>query len=284
MQEYNELVTTDACNTYLEKADKNIQSVASTFSGTAFPTTKLIVGMQCMRTDDSNNIYKLTSTSPVTWELVPSKSYVDNAVTTGVKSVTNFKGATSTAAGVAGLVPAPDKGTQTDYYLSADGTWKKVQQRSIKEVIDIVHPVGSIWETTTTDDPNILWAGTTWVKMDAGRVLVAAGSYTESGTTYTYNLGDKGGEAKHQLSTDELAAHGHSASCSTDGNHSHGYWYNDGGNGHSSYNGVASWDTLNQTTTNGAHSHTIYIASTGGNVSHENRPPYQVINRWKRTA
>lgn len=284
MQEYNELVTTDACNTYLEKADKNIQSVASTFSGTAFPTTKLIVGMQCMRTDDSNNIYKLTSTSPVTWELVPSKSYVDNAVTTGVKSVTNFKGATSTAAGVAGLVPAPDKGTQTDYYLSADGTWKKVQQRSIKEVIDIVHPVGSIWETTTTDDPNILWAGTTWVKMDAGRVLVAAGSYTESGTTYTYNLGDKGGEAKHQLSTDELAAHGHSASCSTDGNHSHGYWYNDGGNGHSSYNGVASWDFLNQTTTNGAHSHTIYIASTGGNVSHENRPPYQVINRWKRTA
>ena len=207
MQEYNELVTTDACNTYLEKADKNIQSVASTFSGTAFPTTNLAVGMQCMRTDDSNNIYKLTSTSPVTWELVPSKSYVDNAVTTGVKSITNFKGATSTAAGAAGLVPAPAEGTQTDYYLSADGTWKKVQQRSVKEVIDIVHPVGSIWETTTTDDPNTLWSGTTWVKMDAGRVLVAAGSYTESGTTYTYNLGDTGGEAEHQLSTDELAYH-----------------------------------------------------------------------------
>lgn len=284
MQEYNELVTTDACNTYLEKADKNIQSVASTFSGTAFPTTNLAVGMQCMRTDDSNNIYKLTSTSPVTWELVPSKSYVDNAVSTGVKSVTNFKGATSTAAGVAGLVPAPDKGTQTDYYLSADGTWKKVQQRSVKEVIDIVHPVGSIWETTTTDDPNTLWAGTTWVKMDAGRVLVAAGSYTESGTTYTYNLGDTGGEAKHQLTTEELAEHGHDAACSTDGLHSHGYWGNDGGDGHSSYNGSAAWDGLTQTTTAGAHPHTISIANTGGNVRHENRPPYQVINRWKRTA
>lgn len=284
MQEYNELVTTDACNTYLEKADKNIQSVASTFSGTAFPTTNLAVGMQCMRTDDSNNIYKLTSTSPVTWELVPSKSYVDNAVTTGVKSITNFKGATSTAAGAAGLVPAPDKGTQTDYYLSADGTWKKVQQRSVKEVIDIVHPVGSIWETTTNDDPNTLWAGTTWVKMDAGRVLVAAGSYTESGTTYTYNIGDTGGEAKHQLSTEELASHGHGVSCSTDGNHSHGYWDNAGGDGHSSYDGSAAWDALTQTTTAGAHSHTISIANTGGNVRHENRPPYQVINRWKRTV
>lgn len=301
MQEYNELVTTDACNTYLEKADKNIQSVASTFSGTAFPTTNLAVGMQCMRTDDSNNIYKLTSTSPVTWELVPSKSYVDNAVTTGVKSITNFKGATSTAAGAAGLVPAPDKGTQTDYYLSADGTWKKVQQRSVKEVIDIVHPVGSIWETTTNDDPNTLWAGTTWVKMDAGRVLVAAGSYAENGTTYTYNLGDTGGEAKHQLSTDELANHSHGNSCSTaslvgtwsstseqgvsnspnnslSGIISGSDW---NGDTHSGSNGNSTPKTI---TINATHSHSISISSTGSNASHENRQPYTVVNRWKRTA
>lgn len=293
MQEYNELVTTDACNTYLEKADKNIQSVASTFSGTAFPTTNLAVGMQCMRTDDSNNIYKLTSVSPVTWELVPSKSYVDNAVTTGVESITNFKGATSTAAGAAGLVPAPDKGTQTDYYLSADGTWKKVQQRTVKEVIDIVHPVGSIWETTTTDDPNTLWAGTTWVKMDAGRVLVAAGMYTESGTTYTYNLGDTGGEAKHQLSTDELAAHSHIISVNNSGNHTHGVRRRLGYTNSSSE--VSSWGVgvgyYNQseiaeasTEANGTHSHSASAANTGGDVRHENRMPYTVINRWKRTA
>ena len=297
MQEYNELVTTDACNTYLEKADKNIQSVASTFSGTAFPTTNLAVGMQCMRTDDSNNIYKLTSTIPATWELVPSKSYVDNAVTTGVKSVTNFKGATSTADGAAGLVPAPDKGTQTDYYLSADGTWKKVQQRSVKEVIDIVHPVGSIWETTTTDDPNTLWAGTTWVKMDAGRVLVAAGSYTESGTTYTYNLGDTGGEAKHQLSTDELATHGHDASISTTSLIGDTYtWFpaeyenvkasgvlscskygeHCAGDGGKQGNGHIHIDV--------SHGHSASISAMGGNARHENRPPFMVINRWKRTA
>lgn len=285
MQEYNELVTTDACNTYLEKADKNIHSVASTFSGTAFPTTNLAVGMQCMRTDDSNNIYKLTSVSPVTWELVPSKSYVDNAVTTGVESITNFKGATSTASGAAGLVPAPDKGTQTDYYLSADGTWKKVQQRSVKEVIDIVHPVGSIWETTTTDDPNTLWAGTTWVKMDAGRVLVAAGSYTENGTTYTYNLGDKGGEAKHQLTMGELAWHGHYASCSANGDHVHALAEYAGVNGHVHISGslnTAGGGSVSGTA--GNHQHTITISGTGGNESHENRMPYEVINRWKRTA
>lgn len=298
MQEYNELVTTDACNTYLEKADKNIQSVASTFSGTAFPTTNLKVGMQCMRTDDSNNIYKLTSTSPVTWELVPSKSYVDNAVSTGVKSITNFKGAASTAAGAAGLVPAPAKGQQDTYYLSADGTWKKVQQRSVKEVIDIVHPVGSIWETTTTDDPNTLWAGTTWVKMDAGRVLVAAGSYTENGTTYTYNLGDTGGEAKHQLSTDELANHTHGGSISnttltgaTVGGSDVGYF--DSSSGIVSVNTTTNkiiggngsrYKVSRNLSINATHGHTVSISNTGSNTKHENRQPYTVVNRWKRTA
>lgn len=286
MQEYNELVTTDACNTYLEKADKNIQSVASTFSGTAFPMTNLKVGMQCMRTDDSNNIYKLTSVSPVNWELVPSKSYVDNAVSTGVKSVVNFKGATSTAAGTAGLVPAPAKDTQTDYYLSADGTWKKVQQRTIKEVIDIVHPVGSIWETTTTDDPNVLWAGTTWVKMDAGRVLISAGTYTENGTTYTYNLGDKGGEAKHQITTEEMPSHGHAATSAATGDHTHGI--TTGNNTNAPYNMVSTQardtNTTRYTKSSGNHTHTISIGSTGGNQPHENMPPYQVINRWRRTA
>lgn len=292
MQEYNELVTTDACNTYLEKVDKNIQSVASTFSGTAFPTNKLKVGMLCMRTDDNNNIYKLTSVSPVKWELVPSKSYVDNAVSTGVKSVVNFKGATSTAAGAAGLVPAPAKDTQTDYYLSADGTWKKVQQRTIKEVIDIVHPVGSIWETTTTDDPNVLWAGTTWVKMDAGRVLVSAGTYTENGTTYTYNLGDKGGEAKHQITIEESPSHSHEASISNAnlvGTLAAYTWdhlasgivsaKDMGGNvnpsGHYGYY---------KYTVNASHGHSVTLSTTGGNNPHENRQPYTVVNRWKRTA
>ena len=151
-------------------------------------------------------------------------------------------------------------------------------------IINTILPVGIIIEFTNDTDPNELYHGTTWVNMDAGRVLVSAGTYMEDGTTYTYTLGDKGGEAKHQLTTEELAEHGHGVSCSTDGNHSHGYWYNDGGDGHSSYNGAAAWDYLNQTTTAGAHSHTISIANTGGNVRHENRPPYQVINRWKRTA
>ena len=154
-----------------------------------------------------------------------------------------------------------------------------------------MYPVGSIWETTTNDNPNTLWAGTTWVKLDAGRVLVSAGTYTEDGTTYTYNLGDKGGEAKHPLTTDELAAHSHNSSCTTNGNHNHTIGHgNDVGdeNALSQYiktNHYLAVDgtNLGYTSYSGNHNHTISIANSGGNQRHENRPPYTVINRWKRT-
>lgn len=153
------------------------------------------------------------------------------------------------------------------------------------DAIKYVRPIGSIFETTTNDDPNTLWPGTTWEKMAAGLVLVSAGTYTESGTTYTYTLGATGGEAKHKLTTGELASHSHVASCSTDGNHTHtvsdiitrGSDQNAGAGG-SNY-----WSNRT-TSTDGAHSHIITINTTGNNQAHENRPPYTVVIRWKRTA
>ena len=304
MQEFNKLATTEAVNVYLPKLDNNVQSVASNFSGTSFPTSNLLVGMVCTRTDDNNNRYQLISDNPVTWQLLPSKSYVDGAVSDAVGKITTYTGATSTSNGTGGLVPEPTKGQQDTYYLSADGTWKQVQQRTIKQVIDIVHPVGSIWETTTTDDPNVLWSGTTWVQMDAGRVLVSAGTYTENDTKYTYNLGDKGGEAKHQLTTGELANHGHDIAISTanlDGYLSTENTYMNGGPGHRDGGGIVQLEnTYNAYRADGgsdksnpmgrnlhiaaSHGHSATISTAGNNEAHENRMPYTVINRWKRTA
>lgn len=166
-------------------------------------------------------------------------------------------------------------------------------------MINLVHPVGSIWETTTDDDPNKMWTGTTWVKMDAGRVLVSAGSYTENGTTYTYNLGDKGGEAKHQSTVDETAEHSHDIANAGDHTHLIANTQTSGGGGLTSKNYLikkCTWNSyenfeligsneapsIGLTSSSGRHKHSI--ASTGGNKPHENRQPYQVINRWKRMA
>lgn len=212
---------------------------------------------------------------------------------TDVNAHSDFKGCTSTANGQRGFVPRPMAGQDNEFYLNADGTWKQVKQRSVKDLIDILYPVGYIITLTGDQNPNTLWAGTTWERYAAGRVLVGAGSYVENNTTYTYTAGATGGEVKHRLTTDEMPSHTHSASCSTDGNHYHGMWGDNGKNpigiydANENYAGSSGADynnPLGKTTTNGAHSHTITIGATGGNGLHENRMPYTVVNFWRRTA
>jgi len=46
------------------------EAIRSAFSGTTFPSTNLVVGMFCFRTD-LGQIYELTATSPVTWTRIP---------------------------------------------------------------------------------------------------------------------------------------------------------------------------------------------------------------------
>ena len=211
---------------------------------------------------------------------------------TDVNAHSDFKGCTSTANGQRGFVPRPMAGQDNEYYLNADGTWKQVKQRSVKDLIDILYPVGYIITLTGDQNPNTLWAGTTWERYAAGRVLMGAGSYVENSTTYTYTNGATGGEVKHQLTADEMPAHSHTASSSTGGSHYHLITRNIDLDAVDP-NGVgASWDTVNafdgshtyKTSEAGAHSHVITVSSTGGNGLHENRMPYQVVSFWRRTA
>lgn len=154
-------------------------------------------------------------------------------------------------------------------------------------LINIIYPVGSVITLTNDTDPNKIYTGTTWVKMDAGRVLVSAGTYTEGSDTYTYALGDKGGEAKHQNTIEEMPSHGHGISISSVGSHSHGVGDSDtsSGNGQNSFDGTDNSPRWYRNTTNaGAHSLSASIALTGSNFKHENRMPYEAVARWKRTV
>ena len=166
-------------------------------------------------------------------------------------------------------------------------------------IINAVLPVGSIIEFINDTDPNELYQGTTWVKMDAGRVLISAGTYTENETTYTYSLGDKGGEAKHKSTIDETPSHSHNTTSA--GKHTHfiANGQTSGGgeltngnylikkctwNSYENYEliGSGTAPSIGLTSSRGDHTHSI--SATGGNQPHENRMPYQVINRWKRIA
>lgn len=99
--------------------------------------------------------------------------------------------------------------------------------------------------------------------------------------------------ANSSVATEELAAHSHGISVANSGNHTHNVRRRLGYTNSSSeasswgvgvaYNGHAEVAQAS-TEANGTHSHSASAANTGGNVRHENRMPYTVINRWKRTA
>ncbi len=169
-----------------------------------------------------------------------------------------------------------------------------------KFLVNTVYPVGSIFQTTTEDDPNELWPGTTWSKMDAGRVLVSAGTYTEGSDTYTYTLGDKGGEAKHQSTIEELAQHSHEAVTNTLTLYGESSWEKNGYGFKQVSSGIISCRDANNPafhaeaggdageghnaiiSVNATHGHTISVSNIGGSLPHENRQPYETVQRWKR--
>lgn len=203
----------------------------------------------------------------------------------------DFKGCSDASSGVRGFVPAPKAGDGKKF-LSATGGWERAGHSPL-ELYDLIYPVGIVVEFENSTDPNTVFPGTTWIVTQKGQVAVGAGDYWENGTKYTYTLGDTGGEVKHLITVYEMPGHIHSASVSTNGNHYHGcfgdneknpYGIYDSATTHAGSSG-ADWNNpTGRTSTDGNHSHTVTISSTGGNQYHENRMPYKVVNKWLRTA
>lgn len=127
------------------------------------------------------------------------------------------------------------------------------------DIISVIYPVGSIYISTTSTDPSILFGLGTWEKIE-DTFLLAAGTKYENGTT--------GGEADHILTVEELPSHAHSfpnaiITKSTDGGtlqlSTSGYF-------------VSTSNFLTTDTT----------AEIGEGKAHNNMPPYLAVNVWKR--
>lgn len=66
VQSYPDIASSDDLTSSRQRILDRDDAIKSNFSGTSFPTTNLIVGMECYRTDLGIK-YVLTSTSPTTW-------------------------------------------------------------------------------------------------------------------------------------------------------------------------------------------------------------------------
>ena len=146
-----------------------------------------------------------------------------------------------------------------DYLVLDNGqTTNKIQASRIgggldeADVVEIVYPVGSIYMSVNNIDPNELFLGTTWERLQ-DRFLLGAGS--------TYSAGITGGSASVTLTANEMPSHYHSIS----------RVINDSGRQPSDWS-----DAYVDGSTN--------TGSTGGGLAHDNMPPYLVVYMWKRTA
>lgn len=130
------------------------------------------------------------------------------------------------------------------------------------DVIDLVYPIGSYYETSDTAfNPNTAWGGT-WVLDSKGRVTV---SRDETITDFD-TIGETGGEKTVTLTVDEMP------------NHSHKVRYT-GRNANGNYGGMSGTSV----DANPAYNK-LLVAYEGGGKAHNNMPPYIVVNRWHRTA
>lgn len=125
-----------------------------------------------------------------------------------------------------------------------------------KSLLDYLHPVGSIYQSTDPTSPADLFGGT-WEQIK-DVFLLAAGDSHEAGAT--------GGEETHVLTAAEMA------------DHTHGYDYT----GQSDATGTGAIKIVSPGST--ANAYTGKAASNCGGQAHNNMPPYLTVYTWRRTA
>lgn len=139
--------------------------------------------------------------------------------------------------------------------------YDRVEFANAAGLIDLIHPINSIYITMSNDDPNTLFAGTTWVKIE-NAFLLGSG---------TRNVGDTGGS--------ETAVHNHIAPIA----------YNSSAVGSVNLNGIISQ----------GQGKTAYLANISERTSSlstnitalrtkdttiDTMPPYITVGIWRRTA
>jgi hypothetical protein len=172
----------------------------------------------------------------------------------GTTAVGSFQGATASAAGLAGAVPAPSSGQQS-YALCGSGSWTDI----ISTIIGKMYPVGHIMITENSNNPSTYLGVGTWAAYGTGRTLVGIDtSQTEFNT-----LAKTGGTNTVTLTEAQMPIHSHPITTYT----------NDGGP-----NGVSRSYT-------GGLSNTNYsTGNAGSGQAHNNLQPYVAVYMWKRTA
>ena len=136
-------------------------------------------------------------------------------------------------------------------------------EQAKKDILLSAYPVGSIYISTVSTSPSILFGGT-WEQIK-DTFLLAAGD--------TYAAGATGGEATHTLTVNEMPSHVHAPN----------QWVqvmSPGGN-----TGIIGQEgTMTGSYGDFVSEQNYNSSAAGGDQPHNNMPPYLAVYVWKRTA
>jgi len=191
---------------------------------------------------------------------------------TDVVTATNYMtGATFPSPTLTGVPVAPTASPGTNTTQVATTAFVTAAAISLSTI----YPIGSIYTSTVSTNPNTLFGFGTWVAFGAGRVLLGDGGGYAAGAT--------GGSADAIV-----VSHNHTATTtSTDSGHTHGIspgaWTDGGGKVEGNSFSFGGKVTATQSSTANITSSTS-IASTGSSGTGANLQPYVVVYMWNRTA
>lgn len=226
------------------------------------------------------NVVTDRATSDVVADITAAGTAQTNSINTAGTTQTNRVN----SAGATQITAIGNKAAELDSKLDeADEAISKIDAlddiiAGLRNLLDLVHPVGSVYISLDSTNPGTLFGGT-WEQI-TGRFLLGTGTCAPNsdetfGTIKYPNIwnagaGSTGGEDYHGLTVYEMPSHDHGIlSGFGDKNDpaidSDGFRYEWWGGSNRGYNNA-------------------FISSSGGNGLHNNMPPYLGVYMWKRTA
>lgn len=225
---------------------------------------------------EEGDLAHATIADPVDSNHAATKNYVDNGLSgkldkSGGTLTGNLSGqyitgtwlqttAASDLGKASGKIAVLDDSGWVHYRTSAE-LLADIGAATVSAMLDKAYPVGSIYMSVNSANPQTLFGGT-WVQIK-DRFLLASGT--------TYKAGTTGGEATHTLTNSEMPAHAHEM-------------YSANGGGDSTWNpNVGTYLVDSITSDKTTWYAQLGMNSAGGSGAHNNMPPYLVVYVWKRT-
>lgn len=206
-------------------------------------------------------------------------------VTSGGTGVTTSTGSGANVLGTSPTIASPTlTGTPVAPTASAGTNTTQIATTAfVTTGLQAAYPVGSIYVSTVSTNPNTLFGFGTWVAYGQGRMLISQDG--------TYTAGSTGGAATTTLITANLPSHSHSATTtSTDAGHTHGSAIGSGFISNGGPESLAGGPNLPfgrpsaTASGNASITSTTTVGSTGSGTAVTTISPYIAVYMWNRTV